>query len=97
MCDKTECIQKIRDVSSYLIDNYNIHSLTLFGSTARESNSKESDVDLFVDMPPQGLKFVGLKLYLETLLNNKVDLVRNHSNIDPFFIKEINRDGIRII
>lgn len=96
MCDKTDCINKIKDISPFLKDEYGVRAMTLFGSTARGTNADGSDVDLFVDMAPSGLKIVTLKLYLENLLGNKVDLVRNHSQIDSFFLKEVARDGIRI-
>lgn len=68
-----------------LQQEYGVTALTLFGSTARGSDTPESDIDLFVEMPPQGLKLVNLQFYLENLLTSKVDLVRRHSHIDPFF------------
>lgn len=97
MCDLKECIKRIRENTLYLQQEYGVTALTLFGSTARGSNTPESDIDLFVEMPPQGLKLVNLQFYLEDLLTSKVDLVRRHSHIDPFFLSEIKRDGIRII
>lgn len=96
MCTKSDCIEKIKNISHYLKDEYGVNSLTLFGSTARGSNKKDSDVDIFIDMKPSGLKIVSLKIFLEKILDSKVDLIRDNSNLDPFIIREIKRDGIRI-
>lgn len=70
--------------------------MRVFGSMARGDNRPDSDVDVFVEMPP-GLISVGLQLYLQDLLGVSVDLVRKHNNLRPFFLKQIERDGIYII
>lgn len=96
MCNKKECILKLKEVASYIQSKYNVTSLSLFGSTARGENGPDSDVDLFVEMPPKAINVVSLKLYLENILNAKIDLVRLHKNINPVLLKEIERDGINI-
>ncbi len=50
----------------------------LFGSYQNGNADKESDIDILVDLDYSqriGLKFIQMKLDLEKLLNNKVDLV----------------------
>lgn len=64
---------------------------------ARGDNRPDSDVDIFVDMPPKMFKVIGLKQFLEDLLGVAVDVVRNHSGINTFFLNQIERDGITII
>ncbi len=70
--------------------------MRLFGSVARGENGDSSDVDLFVDMPPKALKIIALKLYLQDILTRSVDIVRYRSTLDPFLLKEIDKDGITI-
>ena len=50
----------------------------LFGSYVRGMADNESDIDILVDLDYSqkiGLQFIQMKLVLEKLLNNKVDLV----------------------
>ncbi len=50
----------------------------LFGSYVRGNADSHSDIDILVDMDYSqqiGLQFIQMKLDLEKLLNNKVDLV----------------------
>ena len=59
-----------------LSEQFNVASLTLFGSVARNEAGPESDVDLLVEFTkPVGLfQFIGLQQRLEELLGCKVDL-----------------------
>jgi predicted nucleotidyltransferase len=59
------------------LKKYGVRSLSVFGSVARNQVRKYSDVDLLVEFNhPVGLfEFARLKLYLERVLDRKVDLV----------------------
>ena len=59
------------------LKKFGVHSLSRFGSIARNQARKNSDIDILVDFEkPVGLfEFVRLKLYLEEVLGRKVDLV----------------------
>lgn len=74
-------------------NNYGLRSMTLFGSVARGENTENSDVDLCVDMEPKLTTIMRLKTFLEKLLNCSVDIVRMHKHINPFLLKEIEKDG----
>ena len=53
----------------------------LFGSYVRGMADNESDIDILVDLDYSqkiGLQFIQMKLDLEKLLNNKVDLVSSN-------------------
>jgi predicted nucleotidyltransferase len=54
-----------------------VHSLSLFGSIARDEAGAESDVDILVEFArPVGLfAFLRLQDYLEGVLGRRVDLV----------------------
>jgi len=69
---------------------FNVKSLALFGSVARNEARSDSDVDVLVEFSvPVGLfHFVRLKNYLEELLGAPVDLVT------PDAIKDKMRENI---
>jgi uncharacterized protein len=72
----SEVITKLKDHRNFLVEEFGVKALFLFGSVARDEASKDSDVDLFVEFNnPIGLfKFISLKHELETLLGCQVDL-----------------------
>lgn len=59
------------------LKKFGVRSMSLFGSVARNTARKKSDVDLLVEFDRTiGLfEFARLKIYLEELLGRKVDLV----------------------
>lgn len=72
------------------LKKFGVRSVSLFGSVARNQARKRSDVDLLVEFGRTvGLfEFVRLKLYLEELLDRKVDLVT------PEALRKELREGI---
>lgn len=96
MRTKEEYISIICNHSEEIKSTFGVKSLRLFGSTSRNQHKEESDVDVFVEMPPKIFKIVGLGIYLEGLLGCHVDVVRNHSNLNEFLKREIENDGITI-
>jgi len=68
-----------------------VTSLSLFGSVARDEAGPESDVDILVEIgqrPFSLLDLAGLQIYLEEILDCKVDLITTGA------IKEQLRDRI---
>ena len=96
MLDRTQTIEKLKTTRQYLDEHYGVHSMTLFGSLARNEQREDSDVDICVEMEPSLLRRSGLKIYLEDLLNCKVDVLRVHKNMDSYLTQQIDRDGIVI-
>ena len=72
------------------LKKYGIHSLSIFGSVARDQALPNSDIDILVDFEkPVGLfEYARLKLYLESVLGREVDLVT------PEALREELREGI---
>lgn len=74
-------------------------ALYLFGSTARDQASAESDLDLFIDYDPaQGfslLDLAGIKLFLEEELRQSVD-VTTRDSLHPLLREDIQQSAIRI-
>ena len=96
MINRAECIKKLQACKNVVTDKFGVHSMRLFGSVARNEQSESSDVDICVEMEPSLLRRSGLKIYLEELLNCKVDVLRIHKNMDDYLIQQIERDGILI-
>jgi len=71
---------------------YQIDSIGLFGSCARDEANSDSDIDIFVKMKADFFKQIGLKQQIEEDLKKNVDIVREHSNIKPFLLKMIQKD-----
>ena len=91
-----ECLDLLKQAESHIKENFEVRSMSLFGSTARGSNTDQSDVDLFINMPPNAFKLIRLGNYLEHLLGKSVDLVRDSKYLNPVLLKEIEKDGISI-
>ena len=97
MCTRQECFERLHNAAPYIRKEYGVTSMCVFGSMARGDNREDSDVDVFVEMPPKFFLSIRLKHYLEDLLGKAVDLIGKHGNMDAFFLNEIKRDGIVII
>ena len=89
------------DVLNYLKEHYqefhkkyNVEKIGLFGSYARDEATKESDIDIFVKMKPNMFGMIAIKEQIEEDLHTKVDIIREHKNIKPFFLEMINKDLI---
>ena len=96
MISRAECIQKLEACKNVVVDKFGVRSMRLFGSVARNEQSESSDIDVCVEMEPSLLRRSGLKIYLEELLNCKVDVLRIHKNMDSYLVRQIERDGILI-
>ena len=91
-----EYIDILKQHAPMLRDRYGMTSMMLFGSVARGQQREDSDVDVLVDLPPIYYNACAANDYLEEVLGCRVDMIRRHNNLTPFFIKRVNRDGIRI-
>lgn len=77
------------------IQRLGVRRLGLFGSFARGEQRKDSDIDLIVEFEP-GKKtfdnFIGLSLFLEELLEHRIELVTPESlspYIGPRILKQV--------
>ena len=68
----------------------------LFGSFARGEQTEDSDIDVLVDMPATLRAVGGANDYLEQITGRHVDMIRRHRNLTPFFLKQVEKDGVRI-
>ncbi|WP_232802361.1 nucleotidyltransferase family protein [Alloalcanivorax mobilis] len=75
--DRAETLKALRAHWSFLVREFDVRSLALFGSVARDEASADSDVDILVifDGPATSARYFGLQFYLKDLLGRPVDLV----------------------
>jgi uncharacterized protein len=76
MKTRKELEKIIKKKKSFLKKKYDVKEIGIFGSYARDEQSKYSDIDILVTFSSDiGWEFVDLKEYLEKILGLKVDLV----------------------
>ncbi len=90
-------LEQITDICGRILPDYSVDYCYLFGSYAKGTASEQSDVDLLVSIPVDGLKFFELLERLREGLKKKVDLLdtaqlRNNETL----VQEILKDGIKI-
>ncbi|MDX9744212.1 MAG: nucleotidyltransferase family protein [Arcobacteraceae bacterium] len=95
--DKMNILHYLKEHYSEFKDMYNIDSLYLFGSYARNEQSENSDIDLLVDFKktPDLLTFIELEEYLSNSLQKTVDLVPKRK-IKAQLREQILKDAIAI-
>lgn len=97
MKTKEEYINVLKEHADELRTKYGVKTLRLFGSVSRGEHNQASDVDVCVEMEPTLYLIVRLKRFLEQLFQCSVDIVRMHKHINPYLLKDIERDGIYVI
>src|SRR5437660_1684123 len=74
-----------------------VRHLALFGSVARSTAKRTSDIDLLIDLDPQAqiglFEYVAIIQYLEDLLPGSVDIA-NRSSLKPLVRPSVERDAI---
>jgi len=74
---------------------YQLQRIGLFGFTARNEATAQSDVDVWVELDPlTPYATVHLKQELEELLQRPVDLMRMRERMNPALRQAILREGI---
>ena len=74
---KEEIIKVLKELKENLEEKYRIKEIGIFGSVIRSEQTETSDIDILVDFKDDADLFdlVGLALFLEEKLNQKVDVV----------------------
>ncbi|NJL90345.1 MAG: nucleotidyltransferase family protein [Coleofasciculaceae cyanobacterium SM2_1_6] len=79
------------------IKSFDVKSLSIFGSVARNEATDNSDIDFVVEFAGTVTfdKYMDLKIFLEDTLKTKVDLATWRS-IKPQLKANISKDAIRV-
>ncbi|MFH1908226.1 MAG: nucleotidyltransferase family protein [Chloroflexota bacterium] len=79
------------------LKRYGVKSLALFGSAARNSLRKRSDIDVLVQFDKATWEnYIGLKFYLQDLLGREVDLVTPKA-LKPATRPSIEKDLFHVV
>ena len=95
--NRQSAIQLLALHKGRLVSQFGVSKLALFGSTARNTATNSSDVDVLVsfDGPATSARFFGVQFYLEDLLGCKVDLVSAKA-LRPEIRPYVERDAIHV-
>ena len=76
MLTKEKIINLLRNQYPYLVAEYGVKRIGIFGSYAKESPDKTSDIDVIVEFEhPIGFRFVEFVEYLEHQIGRKLDVL----------------------
>lgn len=90
-------IEEIKKISSDIFKQYDVEYAYLFGSYSRNEAKENSDIDILVAIPIDGLKFYGLIESLRDNLKKRIDLLDLYQLENNFELtKDILKDGIKI-
>lgn len=94
-----DSIQKyIEKISKY----YKIEAIILFGSYAKGTENKDSDIDIaiissdFSDIIEDGAKLIGLTWKIDTRIEPHPILLDDYKNVSNPFVKEVIDTGIKV-
>ena len=76
MLTKEQITKILQEHYPYLASEYGVKRLSLFGSYAKGTPTKTSDIDIVVEFDrPIGFRFAEFAEYLEALLGKSVDIL----------------------
>lgn len=97
MVDRTDALQRLKESKPYVMREFGVTELALFGSVARNEAGVGSDVDILVrfDGPATSGRYFGVQFYLEDMPGCPVDLVTDkalRAELRPY----VEREGVRV-
>lgn len=93
--DKKDIMKILRNYQKDVAEQYNILTIGIFGSAARDQGGEDSDVDVVVHIPkPDLFMLAGIKNDLEKRLCRPVDIITYRDSMNPFFKKRIDREAV---
>jgi len=91
-------VEEIKNKIIPILKRHGVTRAGIFGSVVRGEETKESDIDVLVEIESRMslLDFVGLKLELEDALGKRVDL-GEYSTIKPIIKEQILSEEVAIL
>ncbi|GBE54559.1 nucleotidyltransferase domain protein [archaeon BMS3Bbin15] len=91
-------VEEIKNRILPILKKYGVTRAGVFGSVVREEATKDSDIDILVEIDGKMslFDFAGLKLELEEALGRKVDL-GEYSTIKPIIREQILSEEVAIL
>ena len=95
--NKTDILNYLKQHYQEYKEKYQVEQIGIFGSYARDEAKEDSDIDIFVKMPPKAFDMIAIKENLMTTFNKDVDIVRIRDKMNPYLYKRIIKDGLYAI
>ncbi|MDK8462032.1 nucleotidyltransferase family protein [Marinobacter sp. SS13-12] len=95
--DRKRALELLTRSKPELEARFGVTQLALFGSTARDTATSNSDIDVLVafDGPATSKRYFGVQFYLEDLLGCPVDLVTEKA-LRPELRPYVEREQVRV-
>ena len=93
----TEIINKLKELKPVLNERYGIEEFAVFGSVARGTETRESDVDIAVLKMKlkSGFDLIRAKYFLKEMLNREID-IGTFKSMKTFIKNRIKKDFIYV-
>lgn len=81
MKTKSKILDILRQYLPYMMKEFQVQSMGIFGSYSREESNKDSDIDILVEfsVTPGIVKFMNLREFLMSILGEKIDLATKNA------------------
>ncbi|NQU04626.1 MAG: nucleotidyltransferase domain-containing protein [Calditrichaeota bacterium] len=97
MVNREKTIEILRQFREKSATQYGILEIGIFGSTARDDQRENSDVDVVVKLIKQDLfSLIGIKQDLEETFHANVDIVSYRDKMNLFLRKRIDKEAIYV-
>lgn len=96
MLSKEDILAILRSKKPYLEKNMGVKRIGLFGSYAKDLQTAESDVDIYIEIEDNEdyKKILSVLLFLEQKLGKRVDLVCKGNNIRSSFLHTLETETV---
>ena len=95
--DREEIIQLLKKFKEENKNKYNIKSLGVFGSVAKNRIKANSDIDIVVSLTKQDFfDLIGIKQDLEERLKYPIDIVSYRETMNTFLKKRIDEEAVYV-
>ncbi len=85
----------LKRVKPFLEKEMGVKRIGLFGSYAKDLQTEESDVDIYLEMDNNDYqKLLAVLLFLEGQLGVRVDIVYKRKQMRPSFLRTLERETI---
>jgi len=92
---KDDILKKLTEEKKYLQETYQIDKIGLFGSYAKDTQTQNSDIDIYVEFKHKAFdNLAGLWNYLEDIYNKKIDLLYKHKRSKGAIFDSIQKEVI---
>jgi len=86
---------KLKEQKKFIQETYEVDKIGIFGSYAKNKQTKDSDIDIYVEFNHKTFdNLAGLWNFLENLYHKKIDLIHKHKNNNQVIINNIQKEVI---